>query len=100
MLTLSYLEIKYYKTAAIKKYRHLLPEEKIIKSGRVGLVKLVAFFALIWIGILFIFLGMNAFMTLFIPSGSVKFYLGMVLLFAGLFLIVIGISYVVGQLTH
>jgi hypothetical protein len=65
-----------------------------------GLIKLLAFFCLIWIGIGFIFLGMNAFMTVYIVSGSVKFYLGMVLLFAGLFLIVIGISYVVGQLMH
>jgi len=55
---------------------------------------------MIWIGIGFIFLGMNAFMTLYITSGTVKFYLGMFLLFGGLFLIVIGISYVVGQLTH
>jgi len=55
---------------------------------------------MIWIGVGFIFFGMNAFMTLYIPSSSVKFYLGIVLLFAGLFLIVIGISYVVGQLMH
>jgi hypothetical protein len=66
----------------------------------VGLVKIAAFFSLIWIGIAFIFLGMNAFMTLYIPSGSIKFYLGVFLLFTGLFLIVIGISYVVGELTH
>jgi len=66
----------------------------------VGLIKLLSFFCLIWIGVGFIFLGMNAFMTLYIASGSVKFYLGVVLLFAGLFMIVIGISYVVGQLTH
>ena len=65
-----------------------------------GLIKLLAFFSLIWVGIGFIFLGMNAFMTLYIPSGSFKFYLGITLLFAGLFLMVIGISYVVGELTH
>jgi succinate dehydrogenase hydrophobic anchor subunit len=66
----------------------------------VGLIKIVSFFSLIWIGVLFIFLGMNAFMTLYIPSTSIKFYLGIFLLFAGLFLVVIGISYVVGELTH
>lgn len=65
-----------------------------------GLIKLLAFFCLIWIGIGFIFLGMNAFMTLYITSGTTKFYLGMFLLFGGLFLIVIGVSYVVGQLMH
>lgn len=65
-----------------------------------GLKKLLTFFSLIWVGIGFIFLGMNAFMTIYITSGSVKFYTGMFMLFAGLFLIVIGISYVVGQLTH
>jgi hypothetical protein len=66
----------------------------------VGLIKVMAFFALIWVGIGFIFLGMNAFMSLYIPSGTMKFYLGIFLLFGGLFLIVIGISYVVGELTH
>jgi len=65
-----------------------------------GLIKLLAFFCLIWVGIGFIFLAMNAFMTLYIASGTVKFYLGVILLFAGLFLIVIGISYVVGQLMY
>ena len=65
-----------------------------------GLIKLLAFFSLIWIGLGFIFLGMNAFMTMYITSGSTKFYLGMFMLFGGLFLIVIGISYVVGQLMH
>ena len=65
-----------------------------------GLIKILSFFALIWIGIAFIFLGMNAFIALEIASGTVKFYLGMFLLFGGLFLIVIGISYIVGELTH
>ena len=65
-----------------------------------GLIKILTFFALIWIGIGFIVLGMNAFVAMSISSGSVKFYVGIALLFAGLFLIVIGISYVVGELTH
>jgi hypothetical protein len=65
-----------------------------------GLLRLIAAFVLVWIGLIFVIFGFNAFMILNLPAGSMQFYSGMIVVFTGLFLIVVGVCYIMGELTH
>jgi hypothetical protein len=62
-----------------------------------GLKKLALSFCLLWIGIGFIVLGLNAIISFNLPLGSFPFYVGTLLTFIGLFLIVIGVCYVITE---
>jgi len=50
---------------------------------------------MIWLGLAFIVLGLNAFISFNIPTTSTSFYVGLVSMFSGMFLIVIGVCYVI-----
>ena len=62
-----------------------------------GLLALVTSFVVLWIGLAFIFLSLNAFL-IFTLRTEKQFYAGMISLFCGLFLIVGGACYIIKEL--
>ncbi len=64
---------------------------------RMGLLRLVLYFCVLWTGIIFMFLGLNAFLTFNLTEGSNKFYLSLIVEFCGIFLVVVGSSLIVGE---